>query len=183
MISTIIKHFSTLFILLSAALLLASFAGELSYHYGIEAGLSAVALFLTSEIFVKNDHYSLLHDESPNRRFNHHWKGAASENTVPAMGNMVFEADQPFVLLIGFRVVIPALKVNWFHCYGSAKSDNDNRIVVRTWLGKGPCEFQYQTNIDASTISVTRDPAAQKLTPHVINEPHWYQKGPFYIFG
>lgn len=146
-------------------------------------GITVTAIWLLTEILKKNNYYTMLFKSTKERQLRHHWGGAEAEGFLPAMGNMVFRAEEPFVILVGIWVELPLFGLEWFHAYGGIESDETNTVVIRTWLGKNPVDFVYQTSIPGNRITIDRDEAAQKMIPDVVHKPHWYQRWPLYLWG
>ncbi len=160
----------------------------LNIRAGAEVAGLMVIVFLLSEIAKKDGFYTLLYKGMSTHQVQHVWRGAAAEGLKPSMRNMAFSSSNqdPFILLVGLRVTFPALGIDWFHTYGAIESDEYGEAVVRTWMGKGPCTFMYQSTIPGDQIRITHGDEMQDrglvLTDYT-HWPHWYQMWPFYLWG
>lgn len=147
------------------------------------AGFMVIA-FLLSEIVKKNGFYTRFYYAMPEHQAQHFWLGAKAEGRKPGMGIVVLssESKTPFTALVGINIPLP-FGCSWFHTYGWVKSDEWGAIVIRTWLGKGPCTFLYQTSIPGDQIEISHAQELQGWDPMYTHWPHWYQMWPFYLFG
>ena len=96
----------------------------------------------------------------------------------PGMRNIVLSGNAPFRVLIGFKLRIPIIGYTGFDYYGEAESDENGAVVISTFIGKGPCVFQFFVNTDLSQNPIKAEAgcAEQSMTPDVVYPPHWYQK-------
>lgn len=116
------------------------------------------------------------------------YKGAKEHGWNRGMRNVVIRAKMPFSVLVGFELTVPVLG-SGFDYYGFVNAQrlqnsiNDEYFaVIATYLGNGPCLFQFFLNCDVITadarVSSTDD--NQVLIPQVVYPPHFFQKLGFY---
>jgi hypothetical protein len=147
----------------------------------------ATVLFLGKEMFKK---FRFMRDFVNNSRslLELNYEGAKEYGWDKGMRNIVIRAKEPFSVLVGFELTAPVFGTG-FDYYGFTNARrlengiNDEYVaVISTYLGNGPCLFQFFLNCDAVTtdarVSTTDDD--QKLKPAVVYPPHLYQRLGFY---
>lgn len=144
-------------------------------------------LFLGNEMKKK---FRFMRDFVANSRslLEFNYRGAREHGKEKGMHNVVIRAKTPFSVLVGFELTVPVLG-SGFDYYGFANAlrmengaIDEYVAVISTYLGNGPCLFQFFLNCDVigtdARVSSTDDD--QKLKPVVTYPPHLIQKLGFY---
>ncbi len=134
----------------------------------------AISIFLVKEMlkkfgfmrkFVKSSH--LLED--------FHYYGLSKNGKVkPGMRIIVLKSkdEKKFSVLIGFKLKIFG-KVG-FDYYGYVESNNLGMVVISTYLGKSPVDFQFFKNNDVDVkVCISNN---TNLIPQVTYPPHFWQR-------
>lgn len=134
----------------------------------------AISIFLGKEMlkkfgfmrsFIKNS--SLL--------INYRYPGSKAAGHKPGMRKIAFLAkdNQQFSLLIGFELSLLGSK--GFDYYGFVSSNDKGILVIETYLGKSPVNFQFLKNEDIE-ILIIADESVQQMAPNASYPPHFWQK-------
>lgn len=142
-----------------------------------------IALFLGKEMFKK---FCFMRDFVNNSRslLVLNYEGAKEYGWDRGMRNIVIRAKEPFSVLVGFKLTAPVFGTGFdYYGFANARRSEDGCVaVISTYLGNGPCVFQFFLNCDAATtdarVSTTDDD--QKFSPTAIFPPHFYQRLGFY---
>lgn len=138
---------------------------------------AAIAAFLGSELLKKFNFMRHFTERSPMMVCWYY-----SGNRKPGMYNIVLRAEKPFKVLVGFILEIPILAYKGYDYYGFVESDLGGNAVIRTYLGKGECDFRFLIGHNGNTIlpTVSSTEADQELVPNGDYPPHWFQRIGFY---
>ncbi len=106
---------------------------------------------------------------------NYRYPGSKAAGHKPGMRKIAFLAkdNQQFSLLIGFELSL--LKSTGFDYYGSLTSNNKGILVIETYLGKSPVNFQFLKNEDIE-ILIIADESVQNMAPSASYPPHFWQR-------
>ncbi len=91
--------------------------------------------------------------------------------------NIVLTGKKPFSVLVGFDMKFPFIGIVGYDYYGFATSDNQNKIVINSFLGTGSADIKFfvNKNIKDNPVSVSSTKEDQKLKPTVTFKKHWFQ--------
>ncbi|MEK7614916.1 MAG: hypothetical protein AAB431_00855 [Patescibacteria group bacterium] len=143
--------------------------GVLSVLFG------STTIFLASEMMKK---FGFVQDFI--RNSNQMVKWLYNGKRKPGMYKIALRARKPFSVLVGFKLL------SGFDYYGFVKGshldDGTYIVVISTYLGRGPCEFQFFTNcdLDVNPILASSTTHDQDLLQHETYPPHWWQRIGFF---
>lgn len=134
----------------------------------------AISIFLGKEMlkkfgfmrsFIKNS--SLL--------INYRYPGSKAAGHKPGMRKIAFLAknEKRFSLLIGFELSL--LGSQGFDYYGFVSSNDKGILVIETYLGKSPVNFQFLKNKNIEVLIIA-DESVQQMEPSTSYPPHFWQR-------
>ncbi|HHX58580.1 MAG TPA: hypothetical protein GX706_02340 [Candidatus Moranbacteria bacterium] len=133
----------------------------------------AVTTFLAKELLKKFHFHKQFVDDAQVVKYWHY-----NGKKKPGMYNIVIESDRKFSVLIGFVLKIGKYEgVDW---YSFASSQDGQKVVFSTFLGRGSCDFVFLFNSKNDSAKVRVAKEEEKLVPQVSCRPHWWQKLGFY---
>lgn len=135
----------------------------------------SIVYFLTME-FVKKFRVMADFIKDSDQLVRWRYFGAKQEYRKPGMRNVVLRGSRPFKALIGFKLGIFG---KWgYDYYGMVRSDEQGVAVISTYLGKGPCTFQFllDRSVELCPTMVSSCGCDQQLQPDVTYPPHWWQR-------
>jgi len=142
-----------------------------------------IALFLGKEMLRKfRRHDQFVASEGFLKKLVFYWKG----NKEKGMRNICLEANSPFKVLVGFKLVIPFLNfegTDWYEGGESIIKSGRHYAIISTFMWKKPKEFRFLINSPDPNIKISivlSQSATAKLEPNIVSSPHLYQKLGFY---
>ncbi|MDD2758580.1 MAG: hypothetical protein PHD72_04445 [Patescibacteria group bacterium] len=147
-----------------------------------------LALFLGKEMFKKFRFMKQFVGRSASL-LEFDFQGVREHGWKRGMRNIVIRWDKSFSVLVGFELTIPIFGTG-FDYYGQtdARKEGDEWVaVISTYLGRGPCRFQFFLNrekginyIGHPYPSVSSYDTDQTLAPSAVYPPHFFQRLGFY---
>ncbi|PIR74345.1 MAG: hypothetical protein COU35_02750 [Candidatus Magasanikbacteria bacterium CG10_big_fil_rev_8_21_14_0_10_47_10] len=128
----------------------------------------AFAAFLLKEMFKKFDFMAeFLRSSALMVHYRH-------DGEVRGMQNIVLRGNEPFCVLVGFKMVLPVLGNVGFDYFGFVRSNDDGVAVICTYLGSGSCDFIFvaDCDVDINPITASSTTEDQQLQPDVRYPPH-----------
>ena len=145
--------------------------------------LFATAVFLSKELLKKfKFHDQFTESEGYLQKISHFWPGGQPK----AMRKIALQSNQPFKVLIGFKLIIPLINFEGTDWYGFIKAEQspDGKwlAVFSAYLGKTPIETRMLVNKPdpGEDVQIMSGEATRNLQPQAIYPPHLYQRlGPY----
>jgi hypothetical protein len=92
------------------------------------------------------------------------------------MRKIVLSADQPFGVLMGVKIFFPISSYDGWDAYGYLESNEDNEIVIETFLGKRAGELMFlPTGVSLDEVIISVGDEVQDKEATKTFKPHWWQ--------